>query len=433
MLDFLLYSILPFLFILGFCITIHELGHFIFAKLSKIPVEKFSIGFGPPLLRMKIGETDFRIAYFPLGGYVKMAGEDEGEIAKKEKTEVSDVPGFYDAPIWKRIVVVFCGPLFNILSAGIVLFVMIFAYGVIVTPFMKIAVDASSYYARQGFATNDSIVAVNDMPVQNWEALWEIVDRTTDNRVRITVIRDDGSMHVLHARIDEDSTGIAPLVPPVAGALKQNSPADKAGMAQGDTIISINGTTITSWTGMVEIVRTAHNTPLQFTWVHQGDTLAAAITPEPFYDPVEADTIGQIGVFMPHGRTHVSFLRAFVLSIQRTAEMIYRVLEIFYQLITRQIPARQLGGPIAIFRLSTESAQWGFEYLLGLLAIISINLGLINLFPVPALDGGHIVIAVIEAIRHKRFSSRTRLIIQQVGYALIFLLIIFVTFNDITR
>ena len=433
MLDFLLYSILPFFFILGFCITIHELGHFIFAKLSKIPVEKFSIGFGPPLIRMKIGETDFRIAYFPLGGYVKMAGEDEGEIVKKEKQEKTDVPGFYDAPIWKRIAVVFFGPLFNILSAFIVLFVIIFAYGVIVTPFMKITVEESSFYERQGFVTNDSIIAVNGLRVNTWEELWEIVDQEVDNRARITVMRHDGSVHDIHARIDEDSTGIAPLVPPIAGALKQNSPADKAGMKQGDRIISIDDRSINSWSEMVDIVRTSQNTPLRFTWVHGGETMTAAITPEPFYDPIDEDTIGQIGVFMPHGRTHVSVLSAFGLSVQRTTEMIYRVLEIFYQLITRQIPARQLGGPIAIFKLSTESAQWGFEYLLGLLAIISVNLGLINLFPIPALDGGHIIIAAIEAIRHKRFSSRTRLIIQQVGYALIFLLIIFVTFNDITR
>jgi regulator of sigma E protease len=298
---------------------------------------------------------------------------------------------------------------------------------------MKITVDESSYYARQGFVTNDSIIAANGISVTNWEDVWEVVDRERNAEVNITVVRDDGSVHDIYVLINEDSAGIAPLVPPIAGALKQNSPADKAGMEQGDTIVAINATAINSWAEMVSIVRTSQNTSLQFIWVHKGDTVRSTITPEPFYDPIEDDTIGQIGVFMPHGRTHVSAVEALVLSAQRTTEMIYRVLEIFYQLITRQIPARQLGGPIAIFRLSTESAQWGFEYLLGLLAIISVNLGLINLFPIPALDGGHIIIAAIEAIRHKRFSSRTRLIIQQVGYALIFLLIIFVTFNDITR
>lgn len=433
MLDFVLYSILPFLFILGFCITIHELGHFIVAKLSKIPVEKFSIGFGPPLLRKKIGETDFRIAYFPLGGYVKMAGEDEGEIIKQEEEKKKpDVPGFYDAPIYKRVGVVSCGPLFNILSAFLVLFVIFAVYGVVVNPFMKITVEEPSYYHNLGFSTHDSVVAVNGQHVENWERFWEIIEDDKDKEANVTVMRH-GSTYEIHARMYEDSLGITPFVPPLVGAIQQNSPADKAGIKQGDRIVSIDGHGVNSWTEMVDLVRTAQNTPLEFTWLHQEEQMTATIMPKAFYDPIEQDTIGQIGVFMPHGRTRLSFTRALTLSIQRTGEMIYRVLEIFYQLITRQIPARQLGGPIAIFKLSTESAQWGFEYLLGLLVIISVNLGLINLFPLPALDGGHIVIGIIEALRKKRFSRRTRLVIQQIGYALIFLLIIFVTFNDITR
>ncbi len=433
MLDFALYSVLPFLFILGFCITIHELGHFIVAKLSKIPVEKFSIGFGPPLLRKKIGETDFRIAYFPLGGYVKMAGEDEGEIVKKEEDEKkADVPGFYDAPIYKRVGVVFCGPLFNIISAFLVLLVIFAVYGVIVNPYMNIMVEEPSYYHDLGFSTDDSIVAVNGRRVENWEMFWQLIESSGDKDANVTVMRD-GSMYEIHGRMYEDSLGIIPLVPPLVGAIQQNSPADNAGIKQGDRILSIDEHAVNSWTEMVDLVRTSQNTPLEFTWLHHEEQLTATITPKAFYDPIEEDTIGQIGVFMPYGRTRLSFTQVLTLSVQRTGDMIYRVLEIFYQLITRQIPARQLGGPIAIFRLSTESAQWGFEYLLGLLAIISVNLGLINLFPLPALDGGHIVIGMIEGLRKKRFSRKTRLVIQQVGYALIFLLIIFVTFNDITR
>jgi regulator of sigma E protease len=180
-------------------------------------------------------------------------------------------------------------------------------------------------------------------------------------------------------------------------------------------------------------VRKSRDQTLEFTWQHYGEIKTASISPVTFYDPIAQDTVGQIGVFMPHGRKYLSPIGAFSLAVERTGGMISRMLTIFYQLITRKIPARQLGGPIAIFKLSSESAQWGFEYLLGLLVIISINLGLINLFPIPALDGGHIIIATIEAVRKKRFSKNTRMIIQQVGYAIIFILIIFVTFNDITR
>ena len=449
MIDFFIYSIIPFLFILGFCVTIHEFGHFILAKIFGIAVEKFSIGYGPALIRKKIGETDFRIAYFPLGGYVKMAGEEEGKILGSDRhaePEIKDkeMPigqieeitasekhdGFYDAPIYKRIIVVLSGPLFNIFSAFVVLFCTFMIYGLVVTPFTHVEVDKESYWARSGFLTGDSIIAVNNNPVKNWE---EFLDNLTPSEIAAVTISRNGEILDINILFEAESTGLTPIVPPVLGNLKQNGPADKAGMKKGDIIVMINDQQMHTWHQMVELVRENRNVPLWFTWRHEDEYLVAEITPASFYDPIAQDTIGQIGVFMPFSRKYLPLFDGLGLAFTRTIEIINRMLGIFYQLITRQIPARQLGGPIAIFKLSTESAQWGFEHLLGLLMIISINLGIINLFPIPALDGGHILIAIIEAIRRKRFSKRTMLVIQQVGYVIILLLIIFVTFNDITR
>lgn len=434
MLSFLLYSVLPFLFILGFCITIHECGHFLFAKLFHIPVEKFSIGYGPPLIRKKIGETDFRISYFPLGGYVKMAGEEEGEIVTREEKpqeeKEKELPGFYDAPIYKRILVVFNGPLFNILSAFLVLFVSITIYGLTVNPYMKVEAEEGSYYGNAGFMTNDSIIAVNGQQVENWEDLWEIVE--DEHEVTVTVQRDDAHAHI-QVIFYADSVGLTPLIPPLVGSLKRRGPADQVGMKKGDRILKIDDEHIHSWHDMVALVRENRNIPLQFTWQHKDEMNVAYITPTSVYDPISQDTVGQIGIFIPHSKKFISLIDAFILSMKRTLQLLWRMLGIFYQLLTRQISTKQIGGPIAIFKLSTESAQWGFEHLLGLLVIISINLGLINLFPIPALDGGHILISTIEAIRRKRFTKKTRLVIQQIGYAIILFLIIFVTFNDLTR
>ena len=445
-------TILAFLFILAFSITIHEFGHFLIAKLFKIPVEKFSIGYGPPLIRKKIGETDFRIAYFPLGGYVKIAGEDEGTITQKkhtgedaesavkhrnaegtEHTETKKaVPDFYEAPIYKRVLIVLSGPLFNIISAAFVFMIVIGIYGLLINPYTNVDIEPDTYADRAGLMTGDSIIMVAGSGVSTWDELYEILEDNRNKEIKIGLIREREHVEK-KLTVKIDSLGIMPLVPPVLGSLKLDGPAQKAGMKPGVRIVQIGDEQINSWNQMIEIVRGAKGIALDFVWREDGLIKRAEITPIAFYDPVAEDTIGQIGAVMPLERKHVPLAEVVSLSIQRSGEVLWLTLKTLYQLIVGRISRRAIGGPIAIAKLSGESVRWGFENLLGLLAIISINLGLINLFPIPALDGGHVVIAIIEALRKKRFSHRTRLIIQQVGYVLILLLVIFVTFNDITR
>ena len=445
-------TILAFLFILAFSITIHEFGHFLIAKLFKIPVEKFSIGYGPPLIRKKIGETDFRIAYFPLGGYVKIAGEDEGIITQKkhtdedaesavkhrtaEGTEYTEakkaVPDFYEAPIYKRVLIVLSGPLFNIISAAFVFMIVIGIYGLLINPYTNVDIEPDTYADRAGLMTGDSIIMVAGSGVSTWDELYEILEDNRNKEIKIGLIRERERIEK-KLTVKIDSLGIMPLVPPILGSLKLDGPAQKAGMKPGVRIVQIGDEQINSWNQMIEIVRGAKGIALDFVWREDGLIKRAEITPIAFYDPVAEDTIGQIGAVMPLERKHVPLAEVVSLSIQRSGEVLWLTLKTLYQLIVGRISRRAIGGPIAIAKLSGESVRWGFENLLGLLAIISINLGLINLFPIPALDGGHVVIAIIEALRKKRFSHRTRLIIQQVGYVLILLLVIFVTFNDITR
>lgn len=433
--NFILYQALPFLLLLAFCITIHEIGHFLFAKIFHIPVEKFSIGYGPPIISKKIGETDFRIAYFPLGGYVKMAGEDEGKITKGEENtseQKQSAPGFYDAPIYKNILVVFAGPFFNIISAVIVITFTFLIFGVGMDPYTKIHVEEGSYADRAGFMNGDSIIAANNTAIETWNEFSELLARNINKELTITVMRNGREISKTLI-VNTDSLGITNLVPPILGTVQINGPASKAGMKKDDRVLKIDGKDIKTWHEMVDIVRSSKGTSLLFEWQHDSEIKTADIIPLARYDPITKDTIRLIAVLKPFARKYLSPLKAFTVSVQRTGLMIWLTIKIFYQLITREISTKALGGPIAIAKLTAESAQWGFEYLLGLLAVISINLGLINLFPIPALDGGHILMFVIEGIRRRRFSKQTRLIIQQIGYALILLLIIFVTFNDITR
>ncbi len=448
-------TILAFLFVLAFSITIHEFGHFLIAKLFKIPVEKFSIGYGPPLIRRQIGETDFRIAYFPLGGYVKIAGEEEGEITQntlkdtegtekktqsKDDTEYTEskvlkggsVSTFYEAPIYQRVLIVLAGPLFNILSAFFVFVVILAGFGILVNPYMSIDVEPDGPAERAGLMDHDSIIRVAGRDVRDWDAMYEVLAEYDGRETSIGLIRN-GQYVEKWIFVNTDSLDLQPIVPPILGSLKLDGPAHKAGMKQGDRIVKIGDVKIESWNQMVDTVRKSVDVPLDFTWMHEGEVKKATITPIGTFDPISGDTIGQVGAIMPLERQRVPLYDVISMSAQRSIDVLWLTLRTLYQLIIGRISRRAIGGPIAIAQLSGESARWGFDNLLGLLAIISINLGLINLFPIPVLDGGHVLISVIEAVRRRRFSKRTRIIIQQVGYAIILLLIVFVTFNDITR
>lgn len=438
----ILITIIAFLFILGFSITIHEFGHFIFAKLFRIPVEKFSIGFGPPLIRKKIGETDFRIAYLPVGGYVKMAGEEDVEVPllKQDQTKgdvekkeiMSSGPGFYDAPLLHRIFVVLSGPLFNIFSAIVILVVIYMFLGVYVNPYLRIKVEPDTYVAKLGFQDRDSVISINDRVVNSWDALEELINDNNGKIINTKVKRNDAIIEI-RIMVNRDSLFFKPFVPPVVGSLKIGGPAHKAGMSANDSILRIDGETIENWDQFVSKVRQSKNIPLNIEWLHNGEFKSAVITPLPFYDPLLKDTIGQIGIVMPLKKIYIAPHRSVIIAVERGIELIYLTLKTLYELIIGKISRKALGGPIAIARLTGESARWGFENLLSLLAVISINLGLVNLFPIPALDGGHIIIAIIEGIRKKRFTKKTRSVIQQVGFTILILLIIYVTFNDLTR
>ncbi len=429
-----LITAVAFLFILGFSITIHEIGHFLFAKIFRIPVEKFSIGFGPPVIRKKIGETDFRIAWVPVGGYVKMAGEEDAEVPLKSGTELTEnqPPGFYDAPLFHRIMVVLSGPVFNIVSGAIVLFLLYAFFGIYVNPHMRIRVKSGSYAERVGFKDRDSLISVNGRVVHYWDEFAEALYTKKDSVYRIALKRD-GEIIQMSMTVNPDSLTLDSYIPPVVGSLKIDGPAHKAGLANNDTIVSINDKEIKTWDDFVSIVRSSKNTPINIVWRRKGELISSVVTPAPYYDPILQDTVGQVGIVMLLKRIQIGPGQAVIMALDRTVELILFTLKTFYQLIKGEISRKALGGPIAIAKLTGESARWGLEYLINLLSVISINLGLVNLFPIPALDGGHIIIALIEGIRRKRFSKKTRLVIQQIGFAIIIILIIYVTFNDLTR
>jgi regulator of sigma E protease len=340
--------------LLGVLIFVHELGHFLFAKLMKVKVLKFSLGFGPKVVGRKYGDTEYQISAVPLGGYVKMLGEEPGE----ELPEAEKPWAYNHQPVLKRFLIVFSGPIFNILFAAL-LFVVIFASGV-------------------------------------------------------------------------------PTLYPDVGEVMEDSPALRAGLMKGDRIVEIDGRLVTEWSEMTGIIHQSAGRSLDFVVRRGGKEIALTITPEKktvsdiFGEKRE---IGLIGI-KPSGD---SFTRrypvpeALSMGVSRTVEVSVLTVVAIVKLIQRIIPAETIGGPILIVQMAGEQASQGALNFFMFMAIISINLGIINLLPIPVLDGGHVLFLAIEAVRRKPLSERTMAIAQRVGLAFILTVMAFALYNDIVR
>jgi regulator of sigma E protease len=340
--------------LLGILIFVHELGHFLFAKLMKVRVLKFSLGFGPKLVGKKYGDTEYLISAVPLGGYVKMLGEEPGE----ELTAEDRARAYNYQPVWKRFLIVLSGPVFNIFFAS-VLFIIIFIYGV-------------------------------------------------------------------------------PALFPDVGEVMKDSPAEQVGLMKGDRIIEIQGTKITEWSEMTGIIYESPNKSLNFKIQRDDEIIELTITPEKKTVTNifgEEEEIGLIGI-RPLGNKFTkkySVPEAFYFGIKRTVEIAVLTVVSIIKLIQRIIPAETIGGPILILQMAGEQAARGMMNFFTFMAVISINLGVINLLPIPVLDGGHIMFLGIELFRRKPLSERAMATAQKVGLAVIIVIMAFALYNDIIR
>jgi regulator of sigma E protease len=342
--------------LLGILIFVHELGHFLFAKLLNVKVEKFSLGFGPRVVSKKFGETEYLVSALPLGGYVKMLGEHPEE--DRELSEEDKKRAFNHQSVLRRFLIVFSGPVFNIAFAAVV-FVFIFLAGV-------------------------------------------------------------------------------PFLMPEVGEVMEDTPAMRAGLKQGDRIIKIGNVEVSAWSEMTGVIHNRPGEELDFRIEREGEVLELSITPDrKTVQNIfgEDEEIGLIGIKPSgeQGTRKYGLTRAVPMAVVRTIDIIGLTMIAFGKLITRVIPADSLGGPIMIFSMAGEQASAGARNFFGFMAFISINLGIINLFPIPVLDGGHILFLAIESLRKKPLSEKALMAAQRVGLAIIITLIVFVVYNDIMR
>jgi regulator of sigma E protease len=460
-------AILAPIFVFGLVIFVHELGHFLAAKWMGVYTPRFSIGFGPALWRRRKGETEYILAAFPLGGYVRMASRHdeasaflEGGSEEAAAAKAKDAPGFdpnamipfgpkpvpedrwfESKPLWARMFILLAGVGMNFLLGLVVAIGLAMHFGKVVIPTRVVGAVRpikGQPLLSPAIRPGDTLLRVNGKPVRTWNDALSQIARSEDS---VVIETNRGAVAVPlnqpGAPSPEDVAGAMEYkLPPVIGDLVPGEPAAKAGFQPGDSIVAINGTPVRTWSEMVVLVANSAGKPARFEIVRKGERKTLTVTPRPMDNihPVtgERAQVGKIGAFPSDvtEREPVSFAEAISLGARTTWFMGTSIIGTVRDLVTRRVSVDQLGGPIAITRASVQAARSGLESLFYLIALLSVNVAILNLLPIPILDGGQILINVLESLRGTPFSLKTREYILRGGLLVILLLFVLVMFND---
>lgn len=408
---------------LGLLILIHELGHFLAARAGGIRVRTFSIGFGPKLLRIRRGETEYVLSAIPFGGYVHMAGE----------TDEAESGGFLSRPPWIRLGVVLAGPLANLVLGFLLYWGAYSLVGLSELPGNTVGkVAPSSWAAQAGLQPGDQILQVNGEPFQGWSAFMEFFLHASreDSVLSVTVLRGRDTLRLQASVVEISDLGIQPALPPVIARVIPGKPADLAGLRSGDRILAVNGHRIRWWHEMGDFVLSSPGIPLELLVLRGNDTLSVTVVPEPMPDD---PTKGFLGVVAPTQTRRLPLVEGARMAWERSVRAAGQVVGGLVKLVRREVSTKDVGGPVMIGKVIGESAEVGLFPFLSLLALISINLGLLNLLPLPVLDGGHVVFLLLEIFSRRRLPLRVQAAINMVGIAFLVLLMLVLTFQDISR
>lgn len=447
-----LYNLFFFIVAVGVLITFHEFGHFWIARRLGVRVLRFSIGFGTPLWRYQPSPTDteFVIGALPLGGYVKMVDEREGEVAAK------DLPyAFNRQPLASRSAIVAAGPGFNFLLAILLYWIVAVSGETGLKPIVG-QVEPDTLAAQAGFQTGDEIVAIGGEKSPTWSQVISLLfaEVIQNRRIPVEVITAAGDKQIRVLEIPKELAenpdllgqrlGLKPFeppLPPVIDQVEPGSPAQVAGLKPGDRVVAVDGVPIEEWRQLVEIVRAHPKRPLQFVVERQGQIQTITLIPAevPGQDGKPQGRIGA-GVKVPPGlydALKVTYrlgpLEALTTAVGKTAEFSWLTLKMLGKMLIGQASVQNLSGPISIAQYAGQSAALGMSSFLKFLAIVSISLGVVNLLPIPVLDGGHLMFYLIEAVRGKPLSDQAIARLQHVGMVILIALMALAIFLDLQR
>lgn len=452
---------LAFIFTLGLLVTVHEYGHFQVAKWCGVKVLKFSIGFGKPLLSKKIGldQTEFILAAIPLGGFVKMLDEreldSESESSSARYSEADLARAFNRQSVAKRIAIVLAGPAANLLLA-ILLYWCLLMMGVVgMKPIVGKVIERSPA-AVASVTLGETIQKINGKDVATWqEVRWLLLNESLKNKsVEIQAINDKQEIHV--HRLDTSSLNLdnassdilnslgltifQPEMPARVGDVLKNSPADLAGLATDDLLMVMNGNPVKNWEAFVQEIRSHANLPLVLVVKRADQEVTLTVRPEPI---IENDkTIGRIGAAFKIEQSELdkflvtsqySATESLIKATQKTWETSIFSLKMLGNMITGQLSWKGMSGPVTIASYAGQSANMGIKAFIGFLALISISIGVLNLLPIPVLDGGHFMYYVVEIFTGKPVSEAVMVIGQKIGFTILGFMMILALYNDINR
>jgi len=436
-------TLIGIILVLGVIILVHEWGHFIVARIFGVRVDVFSIGFGPRLFGFKRGATDWRVSALPLGGYVRMAGQDITDIDSGDQKPTGAPDELLSKKRWQRALISFAGPAVNLIFPVLLLGVFYLAVGLPSDSFLSTAVVVAGFPVAQqnqpgGLEVGDRVLSVNGTKNPTWEQALSISLQATPGSVLNVEVSNTGVTrqikltpvsHGPYAR----TFGYAPI-PPAIGEVALGTPADRGGLRSGDFIRAVDGRPVAYWDQFVDCVLDSGGRTLHVDVDRKGQQLALSVTPkqglidgnEKYY------LIGVQREFSP-SYNRVAPREAIRAAATQTASLVTQTVEVVAKLLSGRVSVKQLQSVVGISRSAGEAVSQGPFAILMFMALISVNLGILNLLPIPILDGGHILLLSLEGIRRRDFSLAFKERFIQVGLVFLLVLIVYVMYNDVMR